>query len=70
MANRQQVEAARLGFLLARDGKDATMAWVKRTLAIYRRAVLDPRHFASSPYYRRLYLSSCADFRSWLAKCA
>lgn len=67
---RLQIEAARIGFLLARDGKDATLAWAKRTLGIYRRAVLDPRHFASSPHYRRLYLSSCADFRRWLATCA
>lgn len=63
------VEAERIGLLLERDGPDATRAWVERTLAIYRRAVLDPAHFASSPDYRRLYLLSCADFRRWLARC-
>jgi hypothetical protein len=44
------------------------VAWVQRTLAIYRRAVLDPKHFASTPDYRRLFLASCADFRRWLGK--
>jgi hypothetical protein len=62
------VEGARIGLLLERDGPDATRAWVKRTLAIYRRAVLDPAHFASSPDYRRPFLLSCADFRRWLGR--
>ena len=61
------VETGRIVFLLARDGNDATVAWVRRTLAAYRRAVLDPGHFASAPGYRRLFLASCAGFRSWLA---
>lgn len=63
----QDVERFRIGFLVARDGEAAAAAWVRRTLAIYRRAVLDPRHFASKPDYRRLFLASCADFRRWLA---
>lgn len=61
-------EAERIAFLLARDGNDATVAWVRRTLAAYRRAVLDPGHFAAAPGYRRLFLASCAGFRSWLAE--
>jgi hypothetical protein len=36
------VEAGRIGLLVARDGEEATRDWVRRTLAIYRRAVLDP----------------------------
>lgn len=62
-------EAQRIGFLLERDGLDAARTWVRRTLAIYRSAVLDPRHFASAPDYRRRYLLSCADFRRWLGRC-
>jgi len=61
------IEADRIALLVARDGEEATIAWVKRTLAIYRRAVLDPAHFASLPEYRREFLASCADFRRWLA---
>lgn len=61
-------ERFRIEFLVARDGEAAAVAWVRRTLGIYRRAVLDPKHFASRPDYRRLFLASCADFRRWLAK--
>ncbi|HJS38891.1 MAG TPA: hypothetical protein VJ789_12275 [Burkholderiales bacterium] len=61
------IEAGRIAFLLARDGEERTLAWVRRTLGIYRRAVLHPRHFASTEAYRRKFLASCADFRRWLA---
>jgi len=61
-------ESSRIAFLLARDGDEATLAWVRRTLAIYRRAVLSRGHFAGSSDYRRLFLASCADFRRWLAE--
>jgi hypothetical protein len=64
----QDVERFRIAFLVARDGEAAAAAWVRRTLLIYRRAVLDPTHFASTPDYQRLFLASCADFRRWLAK--
>lgn len=60
-------ERFRIAFLIERDGEAAALAWVKRTLAIYRRAVLDPAHFASTTAYRRQFLASCADFRRWLA---
>ncbi|MGH8689361.1 MAG: hypothetical protein ACREVQ_16790 [Burkholderiales bacterium] len=60
-------ERFRIAFLVERDGEAAALAWVKRTLGIYRRAVLDRGHFASTPVYRRLFLASCADFRRWLS---
>lgn len=59
-------ESSRIAFLQARDGDAAALAWVKQTLAIYRRSVLNPSHFASSAGYRRLFLESCAEFRCWL----
>jgi hypothetical protein len=62
------IEAARISLLLARDGEHATREWVRRTLGIYRRAVLDPRHFASTGDYRRRFLASCLDFRRWLRR--
>lgn len=62
------IEAARIDFLVARDGKLVTRDWVKRTLITYRRAVLDPRHFASTGEYRPRFLASCLDFRRWLRK--
>ena len=61
------VEASRIGFLLQRDGAAATLEWVRRTLTIYRRAVLERRHFASDPQYRARFVASCLDFRRWLA---
>ncbi len=60
-------EASRIEFLLQRDGAAATLIWVRRTLAIYRRAVLDHRHFAHNTEYRREFIASCLDFRRWLA---
>lgn len=65
---RCETEGRRIGLLLERDGLEATREWVRRTLAIYRRAVLDGSHFASTPGYRRSYLLSCADFRRWLRR--
>lgn len=61
------VEAQRVLLLTARDGELATRQWVVRTLAIYRRAVLDHRHFASTPEYRRRFILSYLSFRRWLS---
>jgi len=60
-------EASRIEFLLQRDGPAATRIWVRRTLAIYRRPVLNPRHFAHTAEYRLKFVASCLEFRRWLA---
>ena len=60
-------ETSRIELLLQRDGMAATIVWVRRTLAIYRHAVLDRRHFAHTAEYRVKYLASCVKFRRWLA---
>jgi hypothetical protein len=62
----RSAEASRIEFLLQRDGAAATLVWVRRTLAIYRRAVLDRRHFAHMTEYRRKFVASCLEFRRWL----
>ncbi len=62
------VEQQRINFLLRRDGKEACIAWVTRTMVIYRRAVLNPRHFASSKEYRRSYIAAYCLFKRWLAQ--
>ena len=59
-------EASRIDFLLQRDGAVATLIWVRRTLATYRSAVLNRRHFAHSSEYRRKFILSCLCFRRWL----
>ncbi len=59
-------EASRIAFLLQRDGPAATRIWVRRTLVVYRQAVLNPRHFAHSPDYRAKFVTSYVGFRRWL----
>lgn len=59
-------EEGRIRFLLQRDGVAATIAWVQRTLRIYRAAVLDRGHFASSNVFRRRFIESYCDFKRWL----
>lgn len=60
-------ESARIEFLLQRDGAEATLIWVQRTVVIYRRALLNRRHFAHLPDYRRKFVTSYLSFRYWLA---
>lgn len=62
----RDVEASRIEFLLQRDGATATLIWVRRTLAIYRRSVLDRRHFAHTAEYHLKFVASCLEFRHWL----
>ena len=61
-------EDGRIQFLLQRDGNAATVRWVGRTLRIYRAAVLDARHFASTDTYRRRYIRAYCAFKRWLAQ--
>lgn len=63
-------ELRRIEFLVERDGPAAAAAWVRRTAAIYRRAVLDRGNFARQPEYRRRFIESWCDFRRWLAEAA
>jgi len=39
---------------------------VRRTIGIYRRAVLDPRHHASTQEYRAKFIQAYCTFKSWL----
>lgn len=59
-------EKARIELLVRRDGPVAAIQWVRRTLGIYRRAVLDKRHFASTGEYRRAFIESYCQFKRWL----
>ena len=61
-------EEGRITFLVQRDGRDAALEWVTRTLRIYRRAVLDSRHHASIQEYRRRFIESYCDFKRWLSE--
>ncbi len=48
-------EAWRLMFIEERNGLSAALEFAKRTLWIYRKAVLNPKHFASTPCSRRSF---------------
>ena len=61
-------EQKRIALLLDRDGREATIEWVRRTMRIYRRAVLTPGHFAGTATYRRSFIVSYCDFKRWLAR--
>lgn len=61
-------EERRIQFLVSRDGLDAAIGWVARTMRIYRGAVLDKRHFASQDEYRRKFIEAYCDFKRWLVR--
>ncbi len=61
-------EEARIRFLLERDGLEATITWVWRTLRMYRAGVLDKRHHGSSAEFRRGFIESYCYFKRWLAR--
>jgi len=57
-------ESRRIGFLLHRDGFPATVAWVRRTMRIYRLAVLARRGYGRE--YRRVLIEAYCEFKRWL----
>lgn len=61
-------EKGRIEFLVRRDGVEAAAGWVDRTMRIYRRAVLDKRHFASRDEYRRKFIEAYCEFKRWLRR--
>jgi len=64
------VEQERIDFLVRRDGVDSAIEWVRRTMRIYRQAVLNKRHHASMPDYRPRFIVSYCTFKAWLARTA
>jgi hypothetical protein len=61
-------EPGRIEFLVRRDGVDAAVVLVDRTMRVYRRAVLDKRHFASASEYRRKFIEAYCEFKRWLRR--
>ncbi len=60
-------ESERIALLLKRDGLEATRAWAERTLAIYRRALADPRHYANDSSYKPRFERAVREFDEWLS---
>ncbi len=59
-------EGERIRFLTERDGPEAAMAWVERTLAIYRNALKSSASHASKEHYRPQFEQSISTFEEWL----
>ncbi len=57
-------ERGRIDFLLQRDGLPATIDWVRRTLDIYRSAVLVRQGYGRE--YRSRLIESYCEFKRWL----
>ncbi|HSD44583.1 MAG TPA: hypothetical protein VLD36_22295 [Burkholderiales bacterium] len=64
---RTATERARIEFLLARDGREQTRAWVARTLALYREALASASSHASISEYRPRFEAAVREFEEWLA---
>lgn len=52
--------------LSERRGSEAAHQYAQQTLRVYRRAVLNPRHFASTPQYRRAFIMSYLFYKHYL----
>ncbi|MFC5429838.1 hypothetical protein ACFPTO_13675 [Paraburkholderia denitrificans] len=61
-------ENNRIAFLVARDGMSATTEWVRRTMIIYRQAVLTKGHYANGHQYRREFILAYCAFKKWLGR--
>lgn len=61
-------EAQRIDFLLARDGRQATRAWVERTLRMYREELGRSTSYASDTAYRPRFEAAVREFEEWLAR--
>jgi hypothetical protein len=59
-------EAARIRFLVERDGRAAARRWVEETLKAYREAVSSPSSHASKSNYRPLFEEAVREFEEWL----
>jgi len=60
-------EQNRIEFLIKRDGVDATRAWVRRTLQIYRDALTNRASHAAAPEFRPLFEEAVRVYEEWLA---
>ncbi|MDH3672750.1 MAG: hypothetical protein OES46_16610 [Gammaproteobacteria bacterium] len=59
-------EARRIQFVVERDGLEAACAWVKRTVEIYRRAIVSSNSHAYRADYRPSFEAAIKEFKEWL----
>ena len=60
-----RVEKARLEFLIQRDGMQGAATFARRTLRLYRQAVLNKRCYAALPGNRRGFIISYLQMKSF-----
>lgn len=63
MQSEGQSERSRIERVIARDGLPAARQWATRIAHVYRRAVLDPHHFAHSGEQRRNFIQSYLELK-------
>lgn len=59
-------ESERIGFLLRRDGYEATRKWVERTIGLYRAEIGPHGSYATDATYRPRFEKAIREFESWL----
>jgi hypothetical protein len=64
----QRSEVDRIRLVVERDGRDAAIQWVRRTLQIYVQALDDPTNFARAAEYRPRFEESVREFEAWLGQ--
>lgn len=60
-----QRERERLSLVEARDGQEAATRYARQTMRAYRRAVLNPRHYASTVGFRRTFITSYLECKQY-----
>lgn len=63
---RVRPESERIGFLLRRDGPDATRKWVERTIGLYRAQIGPKGSYATDATYRPRFEKAIWEFEEWL----
>lgn len=59
-------EIDRINFIVERDGALAAAKFVRQTIKIYRRAVLNTKGFAPLPEYRAKFIKSYCELKKWI----
>lgn len=59
-------ESERIGFLLRRDGYEATRKWVERTIGLYRAEIGPHGSYTTDATYRPRFEKAIREFEEWL----
>lgn len=57
-----------VNYLVEHRGRDAALTYARQTLQVYRKAVLNRQHFASTAQYRRAFIMSYLFYKHYLSK--